>query len=257
MQNEKQEVKQIVLSDALSKNVLKNKAYAWALNLGFELFQNMGIPKERIRFRQHNLDERAFYADDAWDVEVNLNSFGWTEVCGIHDRTTYDLSQHSKHSGKNLVATREDGKKEMPHIIEIAFGTDRPAFSVLDIFYEKKEDGEGKSTLHLPFDISPVKAAIFPLVKKEPVMSMARSLYDEIREEIVCRFDASGSIGKRYLREDESGTPFCITVDFDIEKDNTVTIRNRDTEEQKRIPYDEVRSILKQLITGKIKFDKI
>jgi len=237
----------VSLSDAIKAGTLKNQAYAWALNLGFELFKNMGIPSERIRFRQHNLDERAFYADDAWDVEVKLNTFGWTEVCGIHDRTTYDLDQHSKHSKKNLVATRDDGKKERPHVIEIAFGTDRPTFALLDIFYEKKEDGQGKTKLHLPPRIAPVQFAVFPLIIKDPVLPKSIEVYNELSKYFVCRFDKAGAIGKRYLREDESGTPYCVTIDFDtIEKDDCVTIRDRDSEEQSRVKISELVDTLKK-----------
>jgi glycyl-tRNA synthetase len=262
MQESHHEPKLTCLCDAIDKGMLKNKAYAWALNLGFELFLNMGIPRERIRFRQHAPTEKAFYADDAWDVEINLNSFGWTEVCGIHDRTTYDLKQHAKYSGKNLVATRDDGSKEVPHVIEIAFGTDRPTFALLDIFYEKKAVGEGKSILHLPPKIAPVKVAIFPLIKKEPVLPVAKKLYDDLKDKFICRLDISGSIGKRYVREDEAGTPYCITVDFEglenvSEQQRTVTLRDRDTEKQKRIPLMEVPDVIKGLISGELKFEDI
>lgn len=257
MQSSNGHFKMISLVDAIEKKILKNQAYAWALNLGFELFKNMGIPKERIRFRQHHPDEKAFYADDAWDVEIHLNTFGWTEVCGIHDRTTYDLTQHAKHSKKNLVATREDGTKEVPHVIEIAFGTDRPTFSLLDIFYEKKEVGEGKSVLHLPANVAPVQVAIFPLIKKDPILPVAKKIFDDLKDTFICRFDASASIGKRYVREDESGTPFCITVDFDGLQDNTVTIRERDTEKQKRVSVLYLKSIIKDLIDKKRTFDDL
>jgi glycyl-tRNA synthetase len=262
MQNDKENAKMIALSQAIDNKLLKNKAYAWALNLGFELFKNMGIPKERIRFRQHHPDEKAFYADDAWDIEVHLNTFGWTEVCGIHDRTTYDLTQHSKHSGKNLIATREDGRKETPHVIEIAFGTDRPTFALLDIFYEKKEIGDGKSVLHLPAKISPVQVAIFPLIKKDPLLPLAKEIFDEIKDDFVSRIDITGSIGKRYVREDESGTPYCVTVDFDgvegKDKENrTVTIRNRDTEEQARVKIIELKKTIKNLVNQTIKFEDL
>ncbi|MFA6088685.1 MAG: glycine--tRNA ligase [Candidatus Woesearchaeota archaeon] len=262
MQDGNNNPKLISLSEALEASTLKNQAYAWALNLGFELFKSMGIPAEKIRFRQHNLDERAFYAEDAWDVEIELNSFGWTEVCGIHDRTTYDLTQHAKHSGKNLVATREDGTKEVPHVIEIAFGTDRPTFALLDIFYEKKEVGEGKSVLHLPPRVAPVQVSIFPLVKKEPVDGIALKILDDLKGTFVCRLDRTGSIGKRYVREDEAGTPYCVTVDFEgvenkEESHMTVTLRNRDTEEQKRVHIIKLKHILNELISDKIRFEDI
>jgi glycyl-tRNA synthetase len=127
------------VEQALADGDFKNKAYAYTVWLSFNLFRNAGIPADRIRLRQHALDERAFYADDAWDIEVRLNSFGWTEMCGVHDRTTYDLTQHAKFSGKDLSVSDETHKKETPHILEIAFGVDRLSFALLDIFYNPQD----------------------------------------------------------------------------------------------------------------------
>ena len=135
MQKESKEPVQMTLSQTLEKKVLKNKAYAWHLNLAYKMFLDFGIPKESIRLRQHHSNEKAFYSDDTWDIEVKMKSFGWVEVCGISDRTNYDLTQHAKFSGQKLSARTLEGKEEIPHVIEIAFGVDRPFFGLLDLIY--------------------------------------------------------------------------------------------------------------------------
>lgn len=242
------EVINITLKEAIEKKVLKNKAYAWTLGITCLLFRELGI--KEMRYRQHLPEKLAFYADDAWDLEVKFNSFGWVECCGVHDRTDYDLSTHSKHSGKSLVALNPaTNQKETPHILEIAIGPNRLLLATLDNAYSKKAEDEGKTKLHLPTNLAPIKAAIFPLVKKEPLQKIAKDLFNELANEWIVQLDESGSIGKRYLRQDEIGTPFCITVDYDtVEKDTAVTIRNRDTEEQVRVPVAEVKDWLKKNI---------
>ncbi|MBN2881560.1 glycine--tRNA ligase [Candidatus Woesearchaeota archaeon] len=261
LQEENKEPLNISLEEAFNNKFLKNKAYAWTLNLAYRLFKNLGIPENRIRLRQHCDDEKAFYADDAWDIELKLSSFGWTEVCGVHDRTSYDLNKHSEHSGKNLQARNEQNEKKTPHVLEIAFGTDRPTFALLDIFYsydeEKKQD-----TLKIPAHIAPVKVSVLPLVKKDGLSETAKEIYSELREIFECTYDHAGSIGRRYARNDEIGTPFCLTIDYDtLDKESpnfgTVTIRERDTCEQKRINKKTCKEIIEKLISNKIKFSDI
>jgi len=241
----------------LEKGYMKTQSYAWAIALAYDLFISMGIPKDRIRFRQHGKDEKAFYADDAWDLEVKTETFGWTEMCGIHDRTDYDLTQHATYSGVELKARDNANEKVTPHIVEIAFGVDRAVFSLLDISYAERDKEEGKSTLHLPQNIAPVQCAIYPLMKKDPLVAKAKALFKETIDEMVCIYDASGSIGKRYLRASVQGIPYCITVDFDTLEDGMVTIRDRDTEEQKRISFETVPETVKKLTAGKLSFDSL
>jgi glycyl-tRNA synthetase len=245
------------LKNALKDGVIKNQAYAWTLNIAYQLFKNFGIPEENIRMRQHNLDERAFYADDAWDVEVFFNSFGWTEVCGIHDRTDYDLKTHSEHSNVDLVCMNENNEKKIPHVIEIAFGTDRPTFALLDTFYSPAEKGDGKPSLKIPYGISPVQIAVFPLVNKEDVPKLAREVYKELQQSFVSLYDRSGSIGKRYLRQDAVGTPYCVTVDFDSLEKRDVTIRDRNSTKQVRVHIDALVETLKRLFDGVIEFNSL
>src|SRR5690606_16020164 len=125
---------------AIKHNMLGSQVYAWTLALAYDLFISMGIPSDRIRLRQHHDDEKAFYAADAWDIEIEFSSYGWIEVCGVHDRTNYDLSTHAKHSGADFSVLLENGKREIPHIIEIAFGVDRPLYALLDNFFSAGDD---------------------------------------------------------------------------------------------------------------------
>jgi glycyl-tRNA synthetase len=182
-------------------------------------------------------------------------------MCGVHDRTDYDLTQHGKKSGKSLTAFNEqsikEDKNEIPNIIEIAFGTDRPTFALLDIFYSKIVEQEGKTKFKIPQHMSPVKVAVFPLVKKDGLPDLAKKIYDELQKEFVVRYDISGSIGKRYLREDESGTAYCITVDYDSLTKEDVTIRNRDTEEQKRIPINTLKHTIRELLSYRLKWEDL
>ncbi len=232
--------------EAHNKGYFKNKAYCWTVALAEELFKNMGIPEENIRLRQHGEDEKAFYADDAWDVEIKLKSFGWTEVCGIHDRTDYDLKQHANKSGEELTIRNEEGEKKTPHVLEIAFGVDRPVYALMDLFYgydEKKE----QEVFTIPAKMAPIKTAVFSLVKKEGLPEIAEEIHKEIKKAgIISTIDHSGSIGRRYARQDEIGTPYCITIDFQTKEDGTVTIRERDSTKQERIKKEEIIRYLKE-----------
>jgi len=248
-QEKKGNVIPMSLADAMKNKVLKNKAYAYTLWLTFEIFKRVGIPLDRMRMTQHSPKDMAFYAEDAWDIEVNLNSFGWTEVCGVHDRTDYDLTQHGIHSKTNFaVLDEETGDKKIPHILEIAFGTGRLTFAILDLFYDKKQDGDGKSVFRVPNQIAPYKVAVYPLVKKEAVALPAKKLYKDLSKDFMVKYDERGSIGKRYLRASEAGIPYVVTVDFDGLEDDTVTIRHRDTEEQERVKVSELKDKLKSLL---------
>jgi glycyl-tRNA synthetase len=245
--------KEWTIGKLYDKKYLKNKAYAYALGLSCSIFLDLGFPVDKIRLRQHTDDEKAFYADDAWDIEFKLNTFGWYEVVGVHDRTDYDLKQHAEFSKVKLDAINEaTGKREVPHVIEIAFGIDRPVFALLDMFYEKKNVDDGKNVFSIPVRIAPVKAAVFPLMKKPELVAKAKEVYEMLNKNYIVRYDAAGSIGKRYLRESESGTPFCITIDYDtIEKEPaTVTVRDRDTEKQVRVEISKLNNFLYELVVG-------
>jgi|TARA_B100002003_G_scaffold247778_1_gene280040 glycyl-tRNA synthetase len=248
---------EISIEKALKKGLIKSQAYGWCIHLAYKQYIEFGIPKEKIRLRQHHLDEKAFYADDAWDIEVNLNNYGWTEMCGIHDRTDYDLTQHSKFSGQQLESIRENGEKFVPHILEIAFGTDRPTYALIDLFYEKKKEESGKTTFKIPYHMAPIDVSIFPLMKRPELVKVAETIKEDLEKAFIIDFDTRGSIGKRYLRSSTAGTPYAITIDYEsLEKDD-VTLRDRDTEKQVRIKIGNLKDILRKLSLEEIKFNEL
>lgn len=246
-------VKEMTVEQAREQEHFSSDAYAFTVQLAYELFTSFGIPRERIRLREHGPDEKAFYAHDAWDVEIQVPTFGWIEACGVHDRTDYDLSQHAKHSGqKQTVYVEEHGEHITPHVLEIAFGVDRPVYALLDIFYDEKKAGEGKTTLKLPYGLAPIDVAVLPLHKK--LTTTAKEVHSMLQEEgFIAAYDESSSIGKRYLRQSVIGTPYCVTIDFDtVEGEDapkdTVTVRDRDTEEQERVAISELAKHLHKLL---------
>jgi len=246
--------KLISVEEALKKKLIKSEVYGWCIWLAYTQFRNFGIPSEKIRLRQHHKDEKAFYADDAWDIEIKLNNYGWVEVCGVHDRTDYDLNQHSKASGVKLEAVRENNEKFVPHVLEIAFGSDRPTYAIIDLFYEKKGEGEGKTTFKVPYHISPIDVSVFPLMKKEELLGLSEKIKEDLEKSLVVDYDVSGSIGKRYLRSAVAGTPYAITIDYDSIKDKAVTLRDRDSEKQKRVKINELKEILSGLLSEEKNF---
>jgi len=248
--------KNISIEEALKKGFIKSQAYGWCIWLAHKQFVGFGIPNDRIRLRQHHPDEKAFYADDAWDIEVKLNNYGWTEVCGVHDRTDYDLKQHAKFSNTKLEAIRENGEKFVPHVLEIAFGTDRPTYALIDLFYDKKEITEGKTVFRIPPHMAPIDVSIFPLLKTENLIEFAQEIKSDLEKEFIVDYDSSGSIGKRYLRSSSAGVPFAITVDEESLKNKDVTVRERDTTKQIRVPISDLKNILRNLIFGEIDFEK-
>jgi glycyl-tRNA synthetase len=247
----------ISVQNALKNGLIKSQAYGWGIWLAYTQFRNFGIPEKKIRLRQHHSDEKAFYAKDAWDIELNLNNYGWIEVCGVHDRANYDLTQHSKASGVKLEATRENGEKFIPHILEIAFGIDRPTYALIDLFYEKKEEGQGKTGFKIPYHMSPIQVSVFPLMKKPDLLELAQDIKDDLEKDFIVDYDISASIGRRYLRSAGSGIPYAVTVDYDSLKNGTITIRDRDSEKQKLVKVAELKGIVKDLIEGEKKFEDL
>ena len=231
----------ISLEEAIKTKVLKKPAYAYCLYIGHYLTSLLGFPKEVVRFRQHSPNERAHYADDAWDLEINTSQFGWVEICGIHDRTDYDLRRHGEFSKQSFeVSMGEDPQvKEIPQILEIAFGIDRIIYTLLENAFKVEE---GRINLKLSSLLAPNTVAVFPLVKnKEKIRNLAKKINNTLlKNRIKSFFDAGGSIGKRYRRQDELGTPFCVTIDYDSIEDNTITLRERDSMEQIRIKISEL-----------------
>ncbi len=200
---------------------------------------SLGMDKENLRFRKHEESERAHYAKYAEDIEYNA-PFGWSEFEGIHHRGDWDLSRHS------LSYVDENGEKFTPWTIEASGGVDRSAlFFLLNAYAEDN----GRVFLKLHPKLAPYKAAVFPLLSNKPeLVNKAKGIYDSLKPHFMVAWDARGNIGKRYFAQDEAGTPFCITVDFQSLEDNTVTVRDRDTAKQERIKIEE----LKEYIFSKI-----
>ncbi len=200
-------------------------------------YERLGIKKEKLRWKRH--DNLVFYAKDAWDIQYEF-PFGWEELEGLHYRGDYDLSQHQKFSGVDLSAYDEAAKKKfVPHVIEASVGVDRTMLMLLcDAYTEDEMNGETRTVLRFAPSMAPVKVAVFPLLRNKPeLVKKAQEIYELLRKKInEVRFDDNGNIGKRYRRQDEIGTPFCLTVDFEtIEKGAGVTVRDRDTGVQERV----------------------
>ncbi len=209
---------------------------------------DLGMKKEHLRLRDHDPEELCFYSKATTDFEF-LFPFGWGELWGIADRTDYDLSQHTEHSGKDMTYfDQETGERYTPYVVEPSLGADRVALAFLVDAYDEETVGENdvRVVLHLHPALAPYKAAILPLSKK--LSEGAGKIYDQLSKYFPVDYDETGSIGKRYRREDEIGTPFCITYDFDSETDNCVTVRDRDTMEQVRIPIDSLKNYLEEKI---------
>lgn len=246
--------KTISLGDAIEQKLLKKPAYAYCLFLAHHLTKKLGYPDEVIRYRQHSPNERAHYADDAWDLEIKTEQYGWIEICGIHDRTDYDLKRHGSFSNQDFkVAMGSDPKeKEVPQILEVAFGIDRIIYTLLETNFEVEED---RINLQLQNFLAPNVVAVFPLVKnKEEIRNLALKVHQDLQDHLISSFyDESGSIGKRYRRQDELGTPYCITIDYDSLEDKTATIRDRDTMDQIRVEISRIPEVIRnRLLENKL-----
>ena len=210
-----------------------------------EWLLSLGMKEENIRLRDHSPEELVFYSKGTTDIEFAF-PFGWGELWGIADRTDYDLSRHQEHSKQDLTyLDPETNERYIPYVIEPSLGADRVALAFLCNAYdeEKIAEDDTRTVLHLHPALAPYKVAVLPLSKK--LSEKALEVYDLLSKEFMCDYDEAGSIGKRYRREDEIGTPFSVTVDFDTETDGCVTVRDRDTMEQIRIKIEEVSEYIK------------
>jgi glycyl-tRNA synthetase len=231
------EFEQMELQYFLKPEQMKEKYEMWK-QLRWAWYLEYGIPEEKIQWYKH--EKLAHYASEAYDIEFDFQSLGgFKEVEGIHARGDWDLSQHSKYSGVDLTYFDEETKQRfLPHIMETSVGLNRLLLMFIDNAYiEEEVDGEQRIVLKIDKRLAPVKIAIFPLLKnKPPLVAKAKEIYETLRQKYFCEFDDNGNIGKRYRRQDEIGTPYCVTVDFEtLEKDDSVTVRDRDTMKQERV----------------------
>lgn len=240
IQDKSGEIRVLTCQEAIDQGFVSNWLQAYYLALIQEFYLSLGIPSEMIRFRELGEDEKAFYATRAWDLEVKT-SFGWVELVACNDRGDYDLSRHMEVSGQEMYVTNDAGERIIPHVFELSMGVDRSILVLLDLGLKEEA---GRTVLKIHPKLAPISVAVFPLVKKAELVSLARNIYDKIRLDYDAFYDESGSIGRRYRRQDAIGTPYCITVDYDSLKDGTVTIRDRDTMRQERIKISDIKDYL-------------
>ena len=241
---EQMEMQYFVKPEEEMQEYEKLKEYRWKF-----FTEYLSIKEKNLKWKKH--DNLVFYAKEAYDIEYNF-PFGFKELEGVHARGDYDLTQHSKFSGVNLsYSDPESKKKYMPHIIESSVGIARIMLALMTEAYteEKLDGGEERIVMKFPAKLAPIKVAVFPLLKNKPeLVEKAKEVFDNLKIKFMCEFDDNGNIGKRYRRQDEIGTPFCITVDYQTLEDNTVTVRERDSMKQERIPLDTINSY----ISGKL-----
>lgn len=223
-----------------------NKWFEYWKKMRMEWYVSLGIKQESLRFRDHADDERAHYARSATDIEYN-SPFGWKEFEGIHHRGDWDLSRHQKYSGQGLKYRDPDtGEEYLPWVIETSGGVDRATlFFLLDAFAEEGD----RVILKLHPKLAPIKAAVFPLLANKPeLIEKARGVHQDLKKDYMVAWDDRGNIGKRYASQDEIGTPFCITVDFQTLEDDTVTVRDRDSAKQERVKISDLKNYLTERI---------
>lgn len=201
-----------------------------------QYYIDLGLKEENLKWHKH--ENLIFYAKAAWDIEYKF-PFGFKELEGIHYRGDYDLSTHAEHSGVDLsYRDPQTNEKYVPHVVETSVGVDRTFLAVLTDAFTEEDLGEGKSriVLKLPKQLAPVKIAVFPLMRNKPeLVAKAKEIFDTLKGQYMCEFDDNGNVGKRYRRQDEIGTPYCVTIDFDTLEVGTVTVRDRDTMEQEKV----------------------
>jgi len=314
------------VGEAVERGTIANEYLAYYVALTYKFLASVGIDEHRLRFRQHVCTERAHYATDCWDAEVLLDRFGWVEIVGIADRTSYDLTAHAKRSeielsvfvpfekpikvkrtavtpdmktigpkfkgkaGKIMAALKAmkpeeldkpevrlsidgeevvidsslfkhetvevdvSGENVVPHVVEPSYGIDRILYSVLEHAYDEEiVDGEERIVLRLDRTVAPITVAVLPLLSREPLAGRAAGIAKDLKAAgYFVEYDDAGTIGKRYRRNDEAGTPFCVTVDFDTMEDGTVTVRDRDSMAQVRVPAEDLPGLFSELLcTGK------
>ncbi|MEK6926429.1 MAG: glycine--tRNA ligase, partial [Nanoarchaeota archaeon] len=243
------------LAEMLKKGIFKNQWHAYWLYYSYSWFLGLGISEDNLRLREHEKKELAHYAKAAVDIEYKFPS-GWREIFGSHDRGQFDLGEHEKFSKKDLKVFDEETKKRvLPQVVESSFGVERAFLAFMFDAYCYDPSREN-IVLKLDSKLAPVKVSVFPIVKKPEFENLARKIYEELREEWNVSYDISGSIGRRYSRNDEIGTPYCITIDGDSILGKDVTIRDRNTKKQVRAKISELKNIVKNLVDGKIEFEK-
>jgi len=256
MQEKNQKPQKIKVKDAIKKKLI-SEWHAYWLATEQKWFTNLGANEDNFRVRQHLKEEKSHYAADTWDLEYNF-PFGWKELEGISNRTDFDLKQHMKFSGKDLSIYDEETKKKIvPHVVaEPSLGVER-AFLVFMFDAYTHDKKRGNAVLKLHPKLAPISVAVFPLISNKPtIVKKAKDVYNSLKIYFNVFYDGSGSIGRRYARQDEIGTPLCITIDFESSKKNDVTIRERDSTKQVRVKIKDLGHKIWEYMNG-LKFEKL
>ncbi len=254
-QEKKENHKEFTVDRMLELNMLSQWHAYWLVQV-YQWFLNLGINPDNLRLREHLKDELAHYAGACFDIEYKF-PFGWKEIHGNADRKQYDITKHAEHSKKDLsVFDEETQQKVIPYVAsEPSQGVDRAFLAFLyDGYHEGKERGNAWLKLHP--NIAPYKVAIFPLVNKDGLPEVAREIYNTLFDEFVCIYDKSGSVGRRYARNDEIGTPYCITIDYDSLENKDVTIRDRDSTKQVRVDIEDIPRVIRKMLKNELTFEK-
>jgi glycyl-tRNA synthetase len=233
-------VYKITAKEAVERKIIPNKLIAYYLTILYQFYEKTGLDMTKSRFRKLSDQEKAFYATIAFDLELQT-SIGWLELVACNYRSNYDLSQHSKISKEKMeIMDPITNEKVLPHVFELSLGIDRSIYSILENSFSEDKDNN-RTFLKLKPYLAPIVVGILPLVKKPEIEEIAKQIYTNLKKDFDAYYDESGSIGRRYRRLEEIGVPFAITVDYDSLIDNSVTIRYRDTMEQKRIKIKDLR----------------
>jgi glycyl-tRNA synthetase len=246
---------EITVKDAVDAGHILTQWQAYFIALSQRFVTSLGVPPDRQRFRAHLPEERSHYSSQTHDHEVQ-ESWGWIEIAGHAYRTDYDLKAHQKGAGTDMTALRDDGTRFVPHVVEPSFGCDRLFYMTLEAAYERKDK---RNVFRLPREIAPIQASVLPLVTKDGLPEKAREVHKMLLESgLVASYDESGSVGRRYARSDEIGTPLAVTIDYvnTMEKD-VVTIRDRDSWDQVMLPIGDLVGKLGMYYKGEIEFTEI
>jgi glycyl-tRNA synthetase len=244
----------VTVKDALQKGYIKAEWQAYFMALAQRFLRELGVPDEKQRFMEKLDWERAHYSAQSFDQEIYLERWGWTEVSGHAYRTDYDLKSHMDASGVDMRAFKE-GRRFIPHVVEPSFGSDRLVYVAVEYAYQAKKD---RAVLSLSRELAPIQVGIYPLLGKDGLPDKAWQIYQMlIKEGFMADYDESGSIGRRYARADEAGTPLGITIDYDTLKDDSATIRDRDSWKQVRTPIDQLAMMLRDYFNHKKEFEDL
>jgi glycyl-tRNA synthetase len=241
-ENQVKEPKVLTVEEALNQELILTEWQGYFMGLSQQFMAALNIPEENQRFRAHLPDERAHYSAQTFDHEVKLDTWGWTEVSGCAYRTDFDLKNHQSSSGESMDVLREDGTRFIPHVVEPSYGLDRLVYIAMENNYERKKK---RNIFHFPRELAPYQVGLFPLVTKDGVDDKAEEVRDLLLEKgFWLVYDDSGSVGRRYARVDEIGVPLAVTVDYTTRDEDILTIRERDTWEQVKLPVKELPDAL-------------